>query len=310
MKLSLADKLALIYTSAGSMRNVAGLTGLTHQQVGRILHKAAQGQSIDYYEKHPEISSAVDVALEIHKDISRGVAKRHALPFNGSIPVFAERLELSNQGVFVAGEMLFKGTPTDCRQYIIDRDLAGQARIKRLLGERVGALHVHWLSDRLRNAWIASSQKSGAYYAASIRSKVNMPDYMKQANQRINDADKRGLPRTLAAIKFKQALAKKLREGEKIQPIFTPYTAMNPNFPSELVVASINDKLQTRHSPAVGKPGTVLADQILLQVDTRKRLEDDKTKPTKARRDTRSNRSSATQGKARSKTATRTKKAR
>ena len=35
--LTLADKLALIYTGAGSQRNVAALTGLSHQKVGRIL---------------------------------------------------------------------------------------------------------------------------------------------------------------------------------------------------------------------------------------------------------------------------------
>lgn len=289
MKLSIADKLALIYTSAGSMRKTAALAGLSHQQVSRILHKAAQGESLASYEKRPDITEAVQVAYDIHKDIARGVARRHGLPFDGDIPVYAERLPLTHQGVFVDGEMVMKGSPEFIREWIAENEPEGRVQIKRLLGERVGALHLHWLSDRLRDQWIKKSQKSGAYYQASVGSIVNLPKYMKSAAQRITSYMQRGGIKTEDMIKARESLRNLVKDHIELQRVFTPYTSMDPGFPSELVTEAINNKLQDRHAPAVGEKGTALADQILLQLDTRKSRN---AKPTKARGSSRRNRGS------------------
>jgi hypothetical protein len=71
-------------------------------------------------------------------------------------------------------------------------------------------------------------------------------------------------------IRAKHQLKTLLKDHVDIQRVFTPYTSMDPEFPSELITNNINQKLQTRHAPAVGEPGTAFADQVLLQLDTRK----------------------------------------
>lgn len=271
-KLDIADKLALIYTSAGSLRKTAALAGLSHQQVSRILHKRAQGLSIDSYSARPEISAGVEVAFQIHKDVASQVAKDHGLPFDRRAPVFVERLPLQQQGVLdSAGRLVFKGSEDDAKAFVKKNSRKGSKleRVK-LLGERVGALHLHWLSDDIRNRWIATTQQTGFYYSASVGSKVNLPQYVKTAAARIDTFLKRGGLRTEQQIKARQQLKNLLRDKVDIQRVFTPYTPLDPRFPPELVVRSINQELEKRHAPAIGAEGTAFADQILLQVDTRK----------------------------------------
>lgn len=272
MKLSIADKLALIYTSAGSLRKVAGITGLSHQQVSRILHKAAQGQSVEYYERQPEMSASIDVALDIHRDLARGVARRHKIPYNNALPIYAERLPLKHVGVYVDGELVQTGSLDWVKEYIADNDLHSQGRvqIKKLLGSRVGALHLHWITDRLRNAWIEANRKTGAYYAATVGSVVNLKIYNRQADKRAEERQKRGLSkRTESGLYGREALKLAQREGEQQKRVFTPLTPMDPKFPTGLVPQSIDQSLQTRHAPATGEPGTAFADQVILQLDTR-----------------------------------------
>lgn len=270
MSLSLADKLALIYTSAGSLRKTAALAGMSHQQVGRILHKAMLGESTAYYERKLEITEGVEVAFEIHKDLARGVARRHGLPFDGSIPVYAERLELKIANLEADGKVIARGTRDELYQYIRENDPPGKLVIKRQLGDRVGAFHLHWLSDQLRDKWVTSSQKSGKYYQASAGSLVNLPKYMKAAEQRIRSFMNRGGIKTEQMIRAKEQLRNLVKDHVDIQRVFTTYTSMDPEFPSSLVLNDINSKLQDRHAPAVGEQGTSLADQMLLQLDTRK----------------------------------------
>lgn len=288
MKLSLADKLALIYTSAGSLTKTAGLAGISRQQVTRILHKAAQGLSTEYYERDPYISGAVDVGFDIHTDLVRGVATRHGLPFDKSVPVFAERLPLKHKGVFVGGEMVFKGSPEFVADFLAENGdelrASGKVQVKTLLGERVGALHVHWLSDKLRNAWITKSAKSGKYISGSVGSLVNLRLYNKQANEREKKKAAQGLPRTRKRLEAEEQIAKALREKVQRQRVFTHYQPMDPRFPGSMVAQSIDNLLQTRHAPATGEAGTAYADQVLFQLDTRK-SKDGQTKKRDPKRD-------------------------
>lgn len=287
MKLSLADRLALIYTSAGSMRKVAALAGMSHQQVSRILHNASTGRSNAYYESRDDIVESVQVAFDIHKDLARGVARRHGLPFDGAVPVYVERLPLAHKGVFVDGELVFKGSPEYCREFIEENDLHGQARIRTLLGERVGAVHMRWIDDRLRNAWIKSTQKSGAYYSASVGSIVNLRIYNQQANERAKERAASGLPRTKRQILSRDSVRQNLREGVETKRVFTPYASMTPDTHPDILLQGLNEQIQARHSPATGEKGTRIADQILLQLDTRKNKHANKGK---ARGNKRSNR--------------------
>ena len=291
MKLSIADKLALIYSSAGSMRKPAALAGLSHQQVGRILRAGLEGRSVDSYEAR--LAPAVDVAFDIHKDITRDTAKRHGLPYSDAIPVYTERLPLKHQGVYVDGKQVFKGTPEQCKivaagrklyevdketgEILADFQLTPQqkkrgAERKRLLGDRAGALHPHWLTNRLRDKYVATQQKSGKFYQMSVGSVVNLKLYNKQANERQREKARQGLPRTERAIRGRQTIKEKLSEGENLQRIFTPYQPMNPGIKdpiaAQLLIAATNQVIQDRHATAQGDSG-VIADLYLFQLDTR-----------------------------------------
>jgi hypothetical protein len=273
LKLSIADKLALIYTSAGSIRKTAALAGLSHQQVSRILHNAMEGKSNAYYEAKPDFTAAVDVALEIHADASRAQAKAHGLPFSSTVPVFSERLTMRHLSVRDAyGKELFKGEPEDAFDFVRkNQSSIPGLKLVRLLGDRVGALHTHWLSDKLRSAWLTAMQKTGKYYSASIGSLVNLRIYNSQAEKRAKKKANQGLsPRTVDQFKTAAAFKKEQRQQVENKRVFTPYAPLDKDFPAGLPAASITSTLQARHAPATGEKGTAYADQVLLQLDTRK----------------------------------------
>lgn len=230
MKLSLADKVALIYTLAGSQRGVASLIGISHQKVGRILRTGYEGgyRPESRALSDPGLIVAVNQAFSIHSQVARQQARAHDLPFNAAVPVFYERKPLPD------------GTP----------------------GDRAAAIHTHWLSDRLRDAWIASMQKSGKFYAASLSSVVDLVVYSKRASerQRAPYMDENG----------QTSIDKRIEQQTVRGLIYTKYTPMDARLPTYGVLADLNSKLMQKHSPAVGAAGTALATSVLLQVDTRK----------------------------------------
>lgn len=310
MKLSLADKLALIYTSAGSQRQIAAAVGLSHQTVGRILLAASEGRSIAQYEKRADLMHNVNAAFELHRDLVRTVARQHQIPHSEAVPVYAERLALKKRAAVFNGEVIFEGTPAEVARYVagkivVRRDESGEVasahKIKPhqlgktkatiLRGERVGANHTHWLPDRLRNAWLASQQRTGEYVSASVASVVNLRLYNKKADGRAAAALKSEYRyRTKEAGKY----AQELREAAKTEitrKIYTGYENMSPIRPSDNLISEINKKIQTRHATAISGPGTSLASSILLQLDTRPNAPDDR----KAPRDKRSHRGGAAQ---------------
>lgn len=257
--LSLADKLALIYTGAGSQRNVAALTGLSHQKVGRILKGEYAPDSKVL--RDPGLRAAVDVAFRIHTDVARAQARKDGMPFDSALPVFYERLPMK---VFKRIEEVDPNTGevTKKKVPVIDPETGLQ---KTEPGDRVAAQNVHWLSDDLRNAWIAGKAKTKKFYAASVGSIVDIRIYKKRG-----DANQRG-PRTERQRENRRQIAEKVNAGAINVPMFTKYTPLD--FPARMIERDITDKLRTKHEPATGGPGTLLANQVLFQVDTRRMME-------------------------------------
>lgn len=306
MILSLADRLALIYTSAGSMRKVAAFTGLSHQQVGRILRNAESAKSNAHYESRADIVAGVDTAFDIHSQVTREQARIDQIPFSKDIPVFNERLPLRHQAVMFGDKLLFKGEPElvtkylqgktiifetvdqrtgeiTQRKYTIDPQYKGRAKRTILLGERVGALHTHWLSNRVRSAWIVKQQKSGKFYGVSVGSLVNLKKYNVQSNRRAQIKIQDGTRRTKQQIINREQIKKRIKESDAdaVSRVYTPTTALDPQGISALVVADIESNLRIRHEPATGDPGTRVGDQILLQLDTRKNQQHAKPRKTR-----------------------------
>lgn len=226
MKLTLADKLALIYTSAGSLRGVSGLTGISRQTITREL------SGVVTRNRRPEFAEqlrrAVDVAFEIHSDLTRSQARADELPFYPHVPIFIQRLPFKD------------GIP----------------------GDRVGALHLHWVSDALRDRWFAAMHASGKFYAASVQSIVNLVIYNKRAEQTVKQRDRQ-------RIRDRDSIRNKIQQQIITGSIYTPYTGFDSRFPIDLILQDIKNKLRSRHEPATGTPGTALASGVLLQVDTR-----------------------------------------
>jgi hypothetical protein len=268
--LSLADKLALIYTGAGSQRNVAALTGLSHQKVGRILkgEYAADSKAL----RDPGLRAAIDTAFRIHADVARAQARRDGLPFDAALPVFYSRLPMKVSKLIDkvdprTGEVVRVKVP------VID-PRTGRQQVAP--GDRVAAQNVHWLSDDLRNAWIAGKAKTKKFYAASVGSIVDIRIYKKRA-----DANQRG-PRTESQRENRSQIVELVNAGAINVPMFTKYTKLD--FPARMIERDITDKLRTKHEPATGTPGTLLANQVLFQVDTRRMMEPTSdAKPRKTR---------------------------
>lgn len=246
MPLSLQEKLALIYTSAGSQRNIAALVGISHQKVGRIL-KAGQPELGGYPKnsralEDPGLIAAVDAAFSIHKDVTKAQARRDKIPYDDRMPVFSRRVPHSD------------GTP----------------------GGRVAGEHTHWLSDDMRNRWITRAFKTRKYAAVSVQSTVSLYDYMQQATRRAKDST------TKEALMHKILLDMELRSGRKLKTVGTPYTPLQfPDYALPVILQDVDDKLRQRHAPAVGAPGTLYANRIMLQLDTRTKKQS-ATKPRKA----------------------------
>ena len=253
--LSLADKLALIYTGAESQRNVAALVGISHQKVGRILKEEYASDSKVL--RDPGLIAAIDSAFRIHTDVARAQARRDGLPFDPALPVFYSRLPMKvskmvDQVDRKTGEMVRVKVP------VIDPRTGLQQVAP---GDRVAAQNTHWLSDTLRNAWISGKAKTGKFYAASVGSIVDIRIYKKRA-----DANQRG-PRTERQKENRRQIIEKLNAGAVNVPMFTKYTDLS--FPASMIARDIDGKLRTKHEPATGNPGTLLANQVLFQLDTR-----------------------------------------
>ena len=263
-------------TGAPSQRALASLTGLSHQRIGRYLtigQTLPDGTPSRVREPtDPAILEAINVAFGIHMEMSRAQAVADKIPFSKDAPVFAHRLPLID------------GTP----------------------GGRVVIGKTHWITDKLRAKVIATYQKTGKFYGVSVRSTVNLKRYFKQAEKRYASrgqqyvrAKQQWISRDFMKSELKDN-AQEIKENEwsYLKPIFTSYTAMDKGFHPQMVIDEINHKLRTRHEPATGERGTNVADQILLQLNSRRdplgevieekqhaRELERKAKSTKARRD-------------------------
>lgn len=244
MNLTLREKIALIYTSAGSQRNVAALVGVSHQKIGRILKAGYEGgYPLNSRVLHdPGLSAAVNVALSIHVDLARDRARRDKIPFSADVPVYYARMPKVD------------GTP----------------------GDRVAALNTHWLPDRVRNAWIAWIQRSRKFYAASVQSIINLKFYNNRAEK-----FHQGAPRTPTQKLFRKEFKAMQKAGLDYAPVNTPYTPLDIAYTPSEIIADIDEKLRTKHEPAATDDKCVIGSQILLQIDTVNTENADSTKPRK-----------------------------
>jgi len=278
VSLSLQDRIALIYTSAGSQREVARRLGISHQKVGRILKAGQEGGYRPDAKalRDPALAAQIDRGFKDHQRIVRETAKAQGLPYSAAVPVFYGRLPRK-----VTRTEVDRRTGEIRRVPVID-PATGRQKVEP--GDRVIAPHVHWLSDKLRGDWIRAAHKTQKFAGASVASLVNLKLYFKRADQRM-----RGQPRTPDQKQWRKEMRERIKRAE-IQAASleaTVYTKTVPmDFGADTVVKRIDRQLREKHQPATGPdlPGTKLAAQILLQIDPRG---NDETKPAKKKPQTR-----------------------
>jgi transposase-like protein len=146
--LSPQDKLALALTSAGSMRQLAALMGVTHQKIGRWLREGQDGG----VKRIPDAAlPEIDFAFSLHKEIAKDQARANHLPYTADAPVFVTRP---------------RRTKRDPK--------TGEG----MQGERMIVSHTGFLSPDLRERVIASMHRSGQFIAVSVRSLANLYSYL------------------------------------------------------------------------------------------------------------------------------------
>lgn len=288
MALTLQDQVALIYTSQGSQRAVARLLGVSHQMVGRILRTGQEGgYKVNAPRlKDPALRETVARGLRTHTDLARAQARRDGIPFNAQVPIYYARLpDFPKTQLKVdpsTGEILTDRDGKMLREPVLDA--AGQPVMMK--SERIAANHVHWVSDKLRDAWLTQTQKTQVFAAATVQSWVNLRVYMKQADARAREANARfGRKRTKDQARYRKHLQSLLREAklegvpDVIMPIYTRATALD--FAPSRVLKDINDQLRTKHDPATGPefPETTRAASILLQTHNAPQPRKQKARP-------------------------------
>ena len=258
-KLSLQDQIALIYTSQGSQRAVARMLGISHQKVGRILKTGQEGGYAPGSKALLDsvLKETIGKGFSIHKAIVREQARKDRLPFNADIPVFYQRLPRT-----VTQLVTDPATGEMSRAPVID-PRTGKPRT--VPGERVSAKHIHWMSDALRQSWLAGAQKTGKFAAASLGSMVNLQVYKRRGDKNQQGQGKRN-DRQKAARK---TIVEKISAGQVISPMFSRPIPFD--FPAARVAREFEKVLRQKHEPATGPqlPGTMLANQVIFQVDTR-----------------------------------------
>ena len=231
MALSSQDKLALALTSAGSMRNLAKLVGVSHQKIGRWLR---EGEPTGAKKIPAEATDAINVAFAFHKDVTKQQAKLDRFPYNPQAPVFAERPTLRN------------GKP----------------------GERLAVNNTEYIKPQLRNKIFEDLQKTKQIQGISVRSQINLRSYLKaKPTDNASEVSRKFKIRTPTDERGRLTLLGSFKKREKtspgtgfIAPINITAVDFRPQADIELSINNINTLLK-KHSPHA----TVFADQFLIQ---------------------------------------------
>jgi hypothetical protein len=238
MPLTSQDKLALALTSAGSMRNLAKLVGVSHQKIGRWLREGQPGgaKSIP-----ADATAAINVAFQFHSDISKQQSKIDRTFYDPNAPVFFERPTIRS------------GVP----------------------GERLAVNNTEYISQKLRDQIFRGLKKTNQIFGISVRSQINLRSYLgakstanvrtltdkftdRRRNQKKEYKNEKGQFTLLGS--FKNREAEKPGSGF-IAPINTRAIDFKKQADVQVSIRDINFLLSSKHSPHA----IALADQFLIQ---------------------------------------------
>lgn len=246
--LTLQDQVSLIYTSAGSQREVARRLGISHQKVGRILKAGLPDlggyASVDSKAmRDPALSAIVARGLREHTKIAEAQAKADGIPFNREIPVYMRRMRTS------------EGTPAD----------------------RTQAPFLHWVSDRVRAIWMGRMAQTKKFVAAVVGSVVNLEDYLRRQRPRGATYTERE-----RKAEYRKTIKAAIARGQDTSVMYSPKIDMD--FRRDVIADNV-DRYLARHESAIGpdRPGTVRGSVVLMQLKQGKQIDRAKGKGKRKR---------------------------
>lgn len=212
------EKLALAITSAGSQRQLAALVGVSHQKIGRWLREGREGGA----KVIPDYAlPAIDLAFDLHRDVSRAQARRDRLPFDGDLPVYAHRPNLRK----------------------VDRET--QVPIP---GERVIVTPANYMSTDLREDTIAAFQKTGQFVTVSVQSLVNLYSYLGIQERFANTQAGRKIFKLSMLLPFRDREIEAAGSNARA-PLNTMKENISPGTDIALSLDGVRSKLREKHEP-------------------------------------------------------------
>lgn len=237
---TLQEKLALMMTSAGSMRNLASLVGVSHQRIGRWLREGEEGGVRVIPE---DAAPLIDAAFAIHTDIVRAQRKVDDIP-NIPTPIFEYKKSRND------------GRPSD----------------------RVFATDARFIRSKLRQKIIKQATDSEKYFTATISSDISADSYFENKARQIIDAGRRGVSvKQLAKILKREFEARenvRFAKGARLN-IWTPREPIGKirqldgslkQIPGDYAASMIEEKLKQKHEPNAGGAFGKLADTYVFQL--------------------------------------------
>lgn len=241
VKLTSQEKLALAMTSAGSMRNLAALIGVSHQKIGRWLREGERGgaKSIPNDKATRE---AIDLAFQIHKEISKEQAEIENVPFLGNTPLFPVTKPRRD------------GKPSD-RVFIPETPfIRGETRVKIM----------------------EQAAKTKKFMSVTVESEIEAQSYLEElADKEIAAGKFKGKSKKWIVRHLKKVLTKSgvigntetLKLYTKRQPLGPIWVDGKPKWDDPYEAANaVEDEIQRRHAPSANQPGGTLASSFIFQL--------------------------------------------
>jgi len=240
-KLTSQEKLALAMTSAGSMRNLAALIGVSHQKIGRWLREGENG-GVKAIPNDKGTRDAINLAFQIHREISKEQAEVENVPFLGNTPIFPFTKPRRD------------GKPSD-RVFIPETPfIRGETRVKIMEG----------------------AAKTKKFMSVTVESEIQAQSYLEElADKEIAAGKYRGKSKKWIVRHLKKVLTQAgvigdtetLKLYTKRQPLGPIWVDGKPKWDDPYAAAvEIENEIQRRHAPSANQPGGTLASSFIFQL--------------------------------------------
>lgn len=228
------EKLALALTSAGSMRNLAALVGISHQKLGRWLREGEQG-GVKSIPSDSLTNQAINQAFKIHQTFAREQSKVYGIPFDARFPVYATRKPLKTG----------------------------------LLGDRVFVEHTQFIHKDTRTKVIKSLANTERFYAATIESNIDLVAYAEaladDEHKTFSDTRKKRYKKDELTRDILNSIVATIGAKERYRPLYTRRQSIAPGTNIKDSLDEINRLLREKMEPA-SDFGNGLAKTYVLQL--------------------------------------------